>query len=1112
MNTPLSENQASNVLPNHLTQAHQTQDTSTPQPQPQLPETPSQNDTLSRVMRSDMSIEESQDVQENDENNYSETEEQMYGDGLSELENNRSIDQYGTEPPSVARDSQRDYQESLDDFEEEKTQISGRSGSRAAATSVNKSSILRDKSSHINKSKAGKKSTTQGQSYPLKKSNTNKIGKNPQNLFKKSFGKNNKMAASVNGNSSFMLPGDVPKKKYAKTPIFKTYNELVQTLLDMEKFDWIEACGINTKAQLLKQMSPHALWFMICANYFPKHAFTHKNNKENVHHKLEGLKSYSFEVPQRLPKDCIKNDNIEPHVPTESDNAFLASLSKGVKQLLDAYKSADYNKKVVTSRAANTYEIPEYTAKDAEWTIETKRYILDNFQNLQEQGFIDEYGQHGMQNPGLLSKIDLQDLMTLYEKDYYDLAVENEITLKELEKEVGKQMIDEEYINKLHFDNTDSLADLRLKFPENTVFISLLEKKKNEIKDVNGQPVGEGRTGGEQARKSSKSSKSVNVSSKSTKTVTRAGINNETEAAVEDSVCQVCNGEDYNDDDLIVFCARCNISVHQKCYGIPTVPHDDWICDLCQSFQENGRYLRCPLCTKRGGAMKPTNLRADCTVFENQNQPFHNWIKSYARPELFKNLPKRINPPVVKPKGINPEDIDLHKIPGDENYLEHLYYNFHTINFDFSEEELKNEPKPPFVWAHITCATFIPELYFSDDEHKSTILGIERIDRQRFKYECLVCKKSGHGAIINCGKDTCKKAFHPECARRSKYSLEIKDTETGFMLFYIFCKKHTPLKLKRILESKENKIREDIDRFFKTIDKQYMNFLAETQQLSILNDQSQQKDPSKKISIKNKLNNMKDDRGYFMKLVEKYRMASNEIPCSITVKWVPHEWNANLYEISDITLPRPALKPDRKLTPEDIIWSVMPYKNLTPEQKYDKYRKILIRLKKKQDYNKAAAQRQKAMPPPAHVPIHEIPLDIFPAEPINEEDFKVCLGSAFAQNGTQEFYIKEDLEPTEPTYCLCQRVYSGELMIACEICEGWYHPQCVGVPIDYDFEKVKWWCLECSQKKGYDNPVYMVEGEYEVKQAAAESINQKRANNFKVDQEPNYPMKKIKGI
>jgi len=40
------------------------------------------------------------------------------------------------------------------------------------------------------------------------------------------------------------------------------------------------------------------------------------------------------------------------------------------------------------------------------------------------------------------------------------------------------------------------------------------------------------------------------------------------------------------------------------------------------------------------------------------------------------------------------------------------------------EEELQNEPKPVFVWAHLTCATFTPELYFSEDAYKSNILGI----------------------------------------------------------------------------------------------------------------------------------------------------------------------------------------------------------------------------------------------------------------------------------------------------------------------------------------------------------------------------------------------------
>jgi len=57
------------------------------------------------------------------------------------------------------------------------------------------------------------------------------------------------------------------------------------------------------------------------------------------------------------------------------------------------------------------------------------------------------------------------------------------------------------------------------------------------------------------------------------------------------------------------------------------------------------------------------------------------------------------------------------------------------------EEELKDEPKPPYIWAHISCVLFIPELYFGDDIYASNILGLENVNKDRFKYECSICLK-----------------------------------------------------------------------------------------------------------------------------------------------------------------------------------------------------------------------------------------------------------------------------------------------------------------------------------------------------------------------------------
>lgn len=75
-----------------------------------------------------------------------------------------------------------------------------------------------------------------------------------------------------------------------------------------------------------------------------------------------------------------------------------------------------------------------------------------------------------------------------------------------------------------------------------------------------------------------------------------------------DYVCKVCNEGDYDDTNHILICEKCNISVHQACYVMKKVPTGDWICDVCRGFGDKGYLLRCFLCTKRGGIMKPTNL------------------------------------------------------------------------------------------------------------------------------------------------------------------------------------------------------------------------------------------------------------------------------------------------------------------------------------------------------------------------------------------------------------------------------------------------------------------------------------------------------------------------
>ncbi|XP_061660033.1 E3 ubiquitin-protein ligase Jade-2 isoform X2 [Syngnathoides biaculeatus] len=70
----------------------------------------------------------------------------------------------------------------------------------------------------------------------------------------------------------------------------------------------------------------------------------------------------------------------------------------------------------------------------------------------------------------------------------------------------------------------------------------------------------------------------------------------------EDVVCDVCRSPEGEDGNEMVFCDKCNVCVHQACYGIVKVPQGNWLCRTCAL----GVQPKCLLCPKRGGALKPT--------------------------------------------------------------------------------------------------------------------------------------------------------------------------------------------------------------------------------------------------------------------------------------------------------------------------------------------------------------------------------------------------------------------------------------------------------------------------------------------------------------------------
>lgn len=78
--------------------------------------------------------------------------------------------------------------------------------------------------------------------------------------------------------------------------------------------------------------------------------------------------------------------------------------------------------------------------------------------------------------------------------------------------------------------------------------------------------------------------------------------------------------------------------VHQSCFGIDIIPENDWMCNNCATYRlQKGLMIKCILCPKRGGAMKPTNIFASY-------QKFYDW-KNITNKKVSKKQKDKIIEP-----------------------------------------------------------------------------------------------------------------------------------------------------------------------------------------------------------------------------------------------------------------------------------------------------------------------------------------------------------------------------------------------------------------------------------------------------------------------------------
>lgn len=92
----------------------------------------------------------------------------------------------------------------------------------------------------------------------------------------------------------------------------------------------------------------------------------------------------------------------------------------------------------------------------------------------------------------------------------------------------------------------------------------------------------------------------------------RDGVSGEKEEEEDEVVCGVCFDGESTEQNAIVYCDKCNIPLHQACYGIASVPEGDFFCDRCffamtselEVGDVSASECTCLLCPWRDGPMK----------------------------------------------------------------------------------------------------------------------------------------------------------------------------------------------------------------------------------------------------------------------------------------------------------------------------------------------------------------------------------------------------------------------------------------------------------------------------------------------------------------------------
>jgi hypothetical protein len=174
----------------------------------------------------------------------------------------------------------------------------------------------------------------------------------------------------------------------------------------------------------------------------------------------------------------------------------------------------------------------------------------------------------------------------------------------------------------------------------------------------------------------------------------------------DEAFCAVCGDGYSHPPNVIIFCDRCDVAVHQMCYDVHEVPESEWLCWPCKEYEE----------MQRAAGIPQSEIRNVHTL-----------------PDERTRLPG------------GSRDVKCALCP---------------IRCGAFRKTANGEQ-----WVHQTCASWHPECYLVASREANCVDGLNKIPSKRWTTACDICGKVD-GAVINCKHPgTCQYNFHVMCAR-----------------------------------------------------------------------------------------------------------------------------------------------------------------------------------------------------------------------------------------------------------------------------------------------------------------------------------------------------------